>query len=92
MQTGKTYEWTNAQGGSKITLKENGQYEESTWAEQGGAIDMKGTYKIEGEKLTLNATQRFELIGWEPASFTETYTITDDNQFKDSDGRVYKMK
>lgn len=92
LQTGKTYEWTNAQGGCKITLKENNQFEETSWAEQGGAIDSKGTYKIEGDKLTLNITQRFELIGWEPASFTETFTITDDNQFKDSDGRLYKMK
>lgn len=92
LQIGKTYEWKNSQGGCKITLKANNQFEETSWAEQGGAIDCKGTYKIEGDKLTLNITQRFELIGWEPANFTETYTITDDNQFKDSDGRVYKIK
>lgn len=92
LQIGKTYEWTNSSGGCKITLKSNNQFEETSWAEQGGAIDCKGTYKIEGNKLTLNITQRFELIGWEPANFTETFTITDDNQFADSDGRVYKMK
>ena len=92
LQKGKTYEWTNAQGGARIELKENNQFMESTWANQGGAIDSKGSYKIEGDKLTLNITQRFELMGWEPANFTTTYTITDDNQFKDSDGRVYKMK
>ena len=92
LQKGKTYEWTNAQGGARIELKENNQFMESTWANQGGAIDSKGNYKIEGDKLTLNITQRFELMGWEPANFTTTYTITDDNQFKDSDGRVYKMK
>ena len=92
LQKGKTYGWTNTQGGCTITLKENGQFEESSWANQGGAIDSKGTYKIEGNKLTLNATQRFELMGWEPSNFTETFTIIDDNQFEDSNGRVYKMK
>lgn len=92
LQVGKTYEWTNAQGGCRIELKENNQFMETSWAEQGGAIDSKGTYKIDGNKLTLNITQRFELIGWEPANFTSTYTITEDNQFTDSNGRVYKMK
>ncbi|MBQ6992075.1 MAG: DUF5011 domain-containing protein [Clostridia bacterium] len=92
LQTGKTYEWTNAQGGCRIELKENNQFMESTWANQGGASDSKGTYKIEGNKLTLNATQKFELMGWEPSNFTSIFTITDDNQFTDSEGRVYKMK
>lgn len=92
LQIGKTYGWSNAQGGCRIELKKNNQFTESTWANQGGAIDSKGTYKIKGNKLILTITQRFELMGWEPANYTTTYTIINDNQFKDSNGRVYKMK
>lgn len=96
LKIGKTYEWTNSEGGSEITLKKNNQVEETSWANLGGAMNYKGTYKIEGNKLTISITHMQGFMEWEPmpsqAKKIFTYTITDDNQFKDSEGRVYKMK
>ena len=52
-----------------------------------------GNYKIDTEKLILTYTQREDHTGeLMSINSTETYKITDDNQFTDSEGRVYKIK
>ena len=93
LQTGKTYEWKEGQWGCTIVLKEDGKFEEDSWAIDAGVSTFMGNYKIDTGKLILTYTQKVDHTGeLMSISSTETYTITDDNQFTDSEGRVYKIK
>lgn len=93
LQIGKTYEWKEGQWGCTIVLKEDGQFKEDTWAIDAGVSTCMGNYKISTGKLILTYTQKEDHTGeLMSINSTETFTITDNNQFTDLDGRVYKIK
>ncbi len=95
---GKTYIWKDSKGGNEITLNKDESVIASAWATNGGATSYKGSYKIIDNILTISLTKYEDVDGsWgilpPEAQKTLTYTITENDSFKDDkNGNVYKLK
>lgn len=86
LEIGKTYGSGNVYMGrslEQITLNSDGTVSTSNCVRDGGCIDGRGTYKIDGTTLTITITETYMIMEWEklPVADVETWTITADNTF-----------
>ena len=77
----------------RITLNNDGSVETSNCVRDGGCIDGRGSYVIDGTTLTITLNETYMLFEWEklPSPDIDTYTITDNNTFTDGN-YTYKLE
>lgn len=77
----------------RITLNSDGTVRTSNCVRDGGCIDGRGSYVIDGTTLTVTVSESKMLDMWEkyPTPSVTTYTITDDNTFTDGN-YTYKLE
>lgn len=104
IQIGKKYVWeTQAKydakgnliepgGGDSIVFNSDNTVKEGAWAIPGGGDGYKGTYKIEGNRITVVLLYFDDNSDYPKKNNTTIYTIIDNLQIKDPEGRVYKIE
>lgn len=77
----------------RITLNSDGSVRTSNCVRDGGCIDGRGSYIIDGTTLTVTVSETKMLDMWEqlPSPDIDTYTITDNNTFTDGN-YTYKLE